>query len=150
MEKNLCGEIICGEKMKNMRSGLYINTEGFRDRLSSYSFTWCAGLLRHGGWGVRSQLALSHLNWSNTTNYSHWSTSLTSLNWSKILAQTPHHQTGRQTCHIPWRPAQLLSHLHPAISLICRWVRLKSRKSFREKCEIILSPCQWFVSQFRF
>ena len=102
--------------MTNMRSGLYINTEGFRDRLSSYSFTWCAGLLRHGGWAVRSQLALSHLNWSNTTNYSHCTLT------GQLVSTGPRYLPTRQTNQSD--SSKLLSQYHPAVSLICPWVGL--------------------------
>ena len=102
--------------MTNMRSGLYINTEGFRDRFSSYSFTWCAGLLRHGGWGVRSQLALSHLNWSNTTNYSHCTLT------GQLVSTGPRYLPTRQTNQSD--SSKLLSQYHPAVSLICPWVGL--------------------------
>ena len=126
MEKNLCGENICGEKMTNMRSGLYINTEGFRDRLSSYSFTWCAGLLRHGGWGVRSQLALSHLNWSNTTDYSH-SGQLVSQ-----VSTGPRYLHRLLTTRQADKPATFLEGQQTAFtySPMIRWVKLKTRKSF--------------------
>ena len=136
--------------MTNMRSGLYINTEGFRDRLSSYSFTWCAGLLRHGGWGVRSQLALSHLNWSNTTNYSH-SGQLVSQ-----VSTGPRYLHRLLTTRQADKPATFLEGQQTAFtSSPCykpnlSMGQIEKQKVIQGKMRIILGLYKWFVSQFRF
>ena len=136
--------------MTFMRSGLYINTEGFRDRLSSYSFTWCAGLLRHGGWGVRSQLALSHLNRSKTTNYSH-SGQLVSQ-----VSTGPRYLHRLLTTRQADKPATFLEGQQTAFtSSPCykpnlSMGQIEKQKVIQGKMTIILGLCKWFVSQFKF